>query len=108
MKKYDVAVIGVRESRMIEGEYTLTEGDLLNLTKFDDAIAYGRYSIDIHSPDGTGTHLHHFKKRRVLQHTLQVLRSQGRRKSPCCRQKHKCRPHRTVGCAHNADCMLHR
>ena len=54
--------IGVRESRMIEGEYTLTEGDLLNLTKFDDAIAYGRYSIDIHSPDGTGTYLHHFKK----------------------------------------------
>ena len=54
MKKYDVAVIGVRESRMIEGEYTLTEGDLLNLTKFDDAIAYGRYSIDIHSRTARG------------------------------------------------------
>ena len=56
------ADIGVRESRMIRGRYTLTEQDLLNLTVFDDAIAACRYSIDIHSPDGTGTYLHEFQQ----------------------------------------------
>ncbi|MCI9626586.1 MAG: FAD-dependent oxidoreductase [Clostridia bacterium] len=56
------ADIGVRESRMIKGKYTITEQDLLNLTVFDDAIAACRYSIDIHSPDGSGTYLHEFKE----------------------------------------------
>lgn len=53
------ASIGVRESRMVEGEYTLNVDDLLGTTKFDDAIAAGNYDIDIHSPTGSGTH-HHF------------------------------------------------
>ncbi len=52
--------IGVRESRMIVGEYTLTRDDLLALTKFDDGIAACCYAMDIHSPDGSGTHLHSF------------------------------------------------
>lgn len=56
------ADIGVRESRMIKGKYTITEQDLLNLTVFDDAIAACRYSIDIHSPDGSGTYMHEFKE----------------------------------------------
>ncbi len=47
--------IGVRESRMIEGEYRITAQDILGCTKFADSIARGCYSIDIHSPDGTGT-----------------------------------------------------
>lgn len=47
--------IGIRESRKIVGEYTLTEDDLLSLARFDDAIAVSNYAIDIHSPDGTGT-----------------------------------------------------
>ena len=55
------AEIGVRESRMIKGKYTITEQDLLDLTVFDDAITACRYSIDIHSPDGTGTYMHEFK-----------------------------------------------
>lgn len=54
--------IGVRESRMIDGEYLLTGDDLKSLKKFDDAIAYGCYSIDIHNPEGTGTTLYHFGK----------------------------------------------
>lgn len=47
--------IGVRESRMIEGEYVLTKEDILSYTKFSDGIAACTYNIDIHSPDGTGT-----------------------------------------------------
>lgn len=47
--------IGVRESRMIVGDYTLTVDDLTECKKFDDAIAVGAYGVDIHSPDGSGT-----------------------------------------------------
>lgn len=52
--------IGVRESRMIEGEYTLTQEDLLAYTKFEDGIAACNYDIDIHSPDGSGTSHYYF------------------------------------------------
>lgn len=53
--------IGIRESRMIVGEYTLT-GEIMKTCKiFDDAIALGNYGIDIHSPDGTGTSYYFFK-----------------------------------------------
>ncbi len=52
--------IGVRESRKIVGEYCLTEQDVRNCVKFDDAIAACNYDIDIHSPDGTGTTHYYF------------------------------------------------
>lgn len=42
--------IGVRESRRIEGEVTVTQEDLLAARKFPDAIACGAYPIDIHDP----------------------------------------------------------
>lgn len=47
--------IGIRESRRIVGDYCLTEDDVLAARKFDDGIARGAYSIDIHNPAGTGT-----------------------------------------------------
>ena len=47
--------IGVRESRMIDGLYTLTKEDILSCKKFEDAVAAGNYMIDIHNPDGTGS-----------------------------------------------------
>jgi len=47
--------IGVRESRRILGEYTLTAEDVLGASKFADGIARGCYDIDIHNPSGTGT-----------------------------------------------------
>jgi len=53
--------IGVRESRMIIGDYVLTEADCKNLVKFDDAIAACNYDIDIHNPEGTGTSHYYFK-----------------------------------------------
>lgn len=53
--------IGVRESRKILGEYTLTREDLVACTKFPDGIARGNYDIDIHSPDGCGTSHYYFE-----------------------------------------------
>ena len=53
--------IGVRESRKVLGEYTLTEKDLLSLTKFDDGVVACNYDMDIHSPEGEGTSHHYFK-----------------------------------------------
>lgn len=49
------AEIGVRESRMIIGDYVLTESDCRACVKFEDAIAASNYDIDIHNPEGTGT-----------------------------------------------------
>lgn len=39
---------GTRESRRIECDYMLTETDLLEGRKFDDAVAYGGWHIDNH------------------------------------------------------------
>lgn len=46
--------IGVRESRHIVGEYTLTAEDLLSGKTFDDCICLGGYHLDIHTPDHKG------------------------------------------------------
>jgi hypothetical protein len=44
--------IGTRSSRSIKGIYTLTIDDILSFKKFDDAIAYSGYPVDVHPPDG--------------------------------------------------------
>lgn len=46
--------VGVRETRRIVGEYTLTAEDLLESREFPDTIALCAYPIDLHSPDGKG------------------------------------------------------
>lgn len=46
--------IGVRETRRIDGEYTLTGDDILQGQKFEDCIAKNGYCIDIHDPKGEG------------------------------------------------------
>ncbi len=43
---------GKRESRRVLGDYLLTENDLENNTEFEDTIAYGGWSMDMHSVDG--------------------------------------------------------
>lgn len=53
--------IGIRESRMINGEHILTGDELVATTKFYDAVAAGDYDIDIHNPEGTGTSHHYFE-----------------------------------------------
>ena len=57
---YSAGEIGARESRMIDGEYLLTETDLKDCVKFEDAIAAGNYDIDIHNPEGSGTSHYYF------------------------------------------------
>lgn len=47
--------IGVRESRMIDGEYTVQVEEFFKCVQFEDSIARGAYPVDIHSPDGSGT-----------------------------------------------------
>jgi len=48
------AEIGVRETRRIVGEYTLTLDDILKRRKFEDVVAKGYGVIDIHEPGGRG------------------------------------------------------
>lgn len=48
------ATIGVRETRRIRGEYTLTLDDLATGRDFDDVIALCGYPVDLHSPTGPG------------------------------------------------------
>lgn len=48
------ATIGVRETRRIVGEYTLTLDDLATGRDFDDVIALCGYPVDIHSPTDAG------------------------------------------------------
>lgn len=59
---YSAGEIGARESRMIVGEHVLTQEELKDCTKFEDAIAAGNYDIDIHSPDGSGTSHYYFEE----------------------------------------------
>ena len=53
--------IGVRESRKLKGEHILTSQELMDCTRFEDAIALGNYDIDIHNPEGSGTSHYYFK-----------------------------------------------
>ncbi|MCC7493445.1 MAG: FAD-dependent oxidoreductase [Fimbriimonadaceae bacterium] len=49
------AVIGVRETRHFEGEYTLTEDDILAARVFDDwAVSYAHFNFDVHNITGAG------------------------------------------------------
>ena len=46
---------------MIIGRHVLTGEELMNCTRFDDAIAAGNYDLDIHNPEGSGTSHYYFK-----------------------------------------------
>lgn len=47
---YSSNVLGIRDRRRIDGDFTLTGDDLIRLRQFDDAVAVGAYPIDIHDP----------------------------------------------------------
>jgi len=49
--------LGVRDSRRIKGLYKLTEEDILNAKKFDNAAAKSNYPIDIHANQKGGNEL---------------------------------------------------
>ncbi|SDR70182.1 FAD dependent oxidoreductase [Polaribacter sp. KT25b] len=46
------SIPGRRESRRFVGDYILSEPDMLGLRHFDDAIAFGGWSLDEHCPGG--------------------------------------------------------
>lgn len=46
--------IGIRETRRINGLYSLTIEDVVSGKRFDDVIARSGYPIDIHDPKGNG------------------------------------------------------
>ncbi|WP_338131358.1 FAD-dependent oxidoreductase [Cohnella rhizosphaerae] len=48
------AQIGVRETRRIDGLYTLQAEDVVQGRRFSDVIARSGYPIDIHDPSGKG------------------------------------------------------
>ena len=49
--------VGIRETRHIEGDYTLTVEDIRAGRRFSDTIGLCGYPVDIHSPDGTDVNL---------------------------------------------------
>ncbi len=51
--------IGVRETRRVKCDYTITADDIMDVTPFEDCIARGNWFIDIHSPTGEGTERAH-------------------------------------------------
>ena len=69
--------IGVRESRMIDGDYVFCLDDILNYRKFEDSVACGCYEVDIHNPSGTGTHLIYLKKDNYYTIPLRCLLPRG-------------------------------
>ncbi|MFB4284560.1 FAD-dependent oxidoreductase [Nonomuraea sp. MTCD27] len=46
------ALPGKREYRRLLGDYVLTQHDVLGQTPFDDRVAFGGWSIDLHPPQG--------------------------------------------------------
>ena len=72
------AQVGVRETRRIVGEYTLTQADLTSGRDFPDTIAYAAYPMDIHSPtDGGGGVSNRGETANAYQIPLRCLVPQG-------------------------------
>jgi hypothetical protein len=46
------AVPGKRESRRFEGDYILTQRDVVQRRRHDDVVSYGGWSLDLHPADG--------------------------------------------------------
>lgn len=51
------ARVGVRETRRVIGQHTLTEDDIMGGRRFDDTIALGAGPMDLHESKGTGLEL---------------------------------------------------
>jgi hypothetical protein len=71
--------IGIRETRRITTEYTLTKADLVAERTFPDTIGYGSFFIDIHNCSGIGmdTKTHYPRKGFKYQIPYRILRPQG-------------------------------
>jgi hypothetical protein len=61
------AILGIRESRRIIGDYVMVLDDFINRTNFDDEIGRYAYPVDIHPSD---TSVEGFKKFEEEYHNL--------------------------------------
>ncbi len=48
---------GKRESRRFEGDYIIKQQDIIEQTAFDDSVAFGGWSVDLHPSDGVFSEL---------------------------------------------------
>ena len=69
--------IGVRETRRIRGDYTVSTKDIVEATPFADCIARGNWFIDIHSPTGEGTVRVHPPEGKWYEIPYRTIRAQG-------------------------------
>lgn len=67
------AKIGVRETRHIAGEYTITADDITEAHSFPDAIALGGYPIDVHAPTAVTTDTVHLRPNTIYHIPLRSL-----------------------------------
>lgn len=45
-------IVGKRESRRLMGDYVLSQNDILAQRDFEDAVTYGGWPMDVHTPGG--------------------------------------------------------
>lgn len=67
--------VGIRDTRRIQGAYTLTGEDVTNQVKHPDTIAQGAYPIDVHSPDKEATESVHLSQHHTYYIPLRSLYS---------------------------------
>jgi len=48
---FSAPMLGVRESRRIKGEYTITKDDLMSGAQFEDGVTNVTFNVDIHAQD---------------------------------------------------------
>ncbi len=69
--------IGVRETRRVRCDYTMSATDILDVPPAADCIARGNWFIDIHSPTGEGTERRHPPEGRWYEIPYRSLCAQG-------------------------------
>ena len=55
---FTAAECGIRESRTIRGKKRITARDYASGRRWEDAVCYSFYPIDVHRPDGAGIEVH--------------------------------------------------
>ena len=86
---------GKRESRRFEGDYLLRQQDVVEQTDFDDVVAHGGWSLDLHPADGvyserSGCDQWHSKG--VYWDTVSLLLQPEYRQFVFSRAHHQCDP----------------
>lgn len=69
--------IGVRETRRVSCDYTITGEDITSGTHFPDAISRGNWYVDIHNPTGEGTEIQAPPDGKYYEIPYRSIRAQG-------------------------------